>query len=379
MDFVFDPFFGAKKLLNRSPPGQCDPNANADKKGPCCSSDGHCGNTDKHCKCPGCTDFRKRSLSLCTNAVENDTAYKGHDVNKGREELQPNVESCRSFCKTKYKAPYFEYIQPDSPDKYKKSCWCKRSKDGRVEKAGSVSGNTYCLTDGVPRSVCAIENGIAYKGHDVNKGREESQPNMESCRSFCRTKYKATYFEYIQPDSPDQFKKSCWCKTSNSGREEMAGSVSGYAYCPADCCESVAVIRGVEPITDDEKSIFTIYHIEENLLNGKVHYTSEDGKKAIAYSSGKWRIQPVEDKGTDLGTWAFAEFKMACPEQTEHKWKYYDQGHGRPELNKEKGGLHIECGDPKHHPEPTKKPKNSPKLTKKHKRPTGYCRGRVFC
>ena len=40
-------------------PGQCDPNANANHKGPCCSSVGWCGNSDAHCKCDGCKDFTK--------------------------------------------------------------------------------------------------------------------------------------------------------------------------------------------------------------------------------------------------------------------------------------------------------------------------------
>ena len=40
-------------------PGGCDPKANANKKGPCCSSIGYCGNTPNHCECNTCTDFRK--------------------------------------------------------------------------------------------------------------------------------------------------------------------------------------------------------------------------------------------------------------------------------------------------------------------------------
>ena len=36
---------------------QCDPRANANEKGPCCSSLGWCGNSDAHCKCTGCVDF----------------------------------------------------------------------------------------------------------------------------------------------------------------------------------------------------------------------------------------------------------------------------------------------------------------------------------
>ena len=40
-------------------PGQCDPEANANMKGPCCSSAGYCGNTVAHCDCPECFDYSK--------------------------------------------------------------------------------------------------------------------------------------------------------------------------------------------------------------------------------------------------------------------------------------------------------------------------------
>ena len=42
-------------------PGQCNPNGNE----PCCSSIGYCGLSDAHCKCSGCTDYRKGE-HLCT-------------------------------------------------------------------------------------------------------------------------------------------------------------------------------------------------------------------------------------------------------------------------------------------------------------------------
>ena len=43
-------------------------------------------------------------------------------------------------------------------------------------------------------------------------------------------------------------------------------------------------------------NIFTTYQIEENPFNGRVHYTSVDGKRAIAYSEtwGQWLIQGVK-------------------------------------------------------------------------------------
>jgi len=45
---------GAKYPLPDGRPGQCDPNG----KWPCCSPGGWCGDSDDHCKCKGCTDFR---------------------------------------------------------------------------------------------------------------------------------------------------------------------------------------------------------------------------------------------------------------------------------------------------------------------------------
>jgi len=45
---------GAKYPLADGSPGRCNPNG----KWPCCSPGGWCGDSDDHCKCKGCTDFR---------------------------------------------------------------------------------------------------------------------------------------------------------------------------------------------------------------------------------------------------------------------------------------------------------------------------------
>ena len=47
-----------------------------------------------------------------------------------------------------------------------------------------------------------------------------------------------------------------------------------------------------------QPGIFTSYKIEQDPFNGKVHYTSEDGEKAIAYESkrGEWNIQSAEER-----------------------------------------------------------------------------------
>ena len=49
---------------------------------------------------------------------------------------------------------------------------------------------------------------------------------------------------------------------------------------------------------DARPDIFKIYLIEPDLVNGKVHYTSQDGTKAIAFESslGEWNIQTAESR-----------------------------------------------------------------------------------
>merc|ERR1712117_833020 len=55
-------------------PGQCDPTANENGKGPCCSSIFWCGNSDAHCKCSGCIDFRQSNSAPTTTTTTTTTA-----------------------------------------------------------------------------------------------------------------------------------------------------------------------------------------------------------------------------------------------------------------------------------------------------------------
>ena len=42
--------------------------------------------------------------------------------------------------------------------------------------------------------------------------------------------------------------------------------------------------------------IFTSYEIEEGKINGRNHYTSEDGQSAIAYICNTWNIQSDQSR-----------------------------------------------------------------------------------
>merc|ERR1712179_526270 len=46
--------------------GGCDPTAWGNEEGPCCSRFGWCGNTDLHCRCNECVDYRGKELGPWT-------------------------------------------------------------------------------------------------------------------------------------------------------------------------------------------------------------------------------------------------------------------------------------------------------------------------
>jgi len=50
---------GAKHTLQDGlTPGQCNPAGDGPRKGPCCSKRGFCGNTENHCNCNGCVNYK---------------------------------------------------------------------------------------------------------------------------------------------------------------------------------------------------------------------------------------------------------------------------------------------------------------------------------
>ena len=78
------------------------------------------------------------------------------------------------------------------------------------------------------------------------------------------------------------------------------------------------VVQGHEGMTgpkDAQSSIFTTYRIEEDLLYGKVRYTSVDGTQVIQYDqNGNWIIQ--------WKAWTFG-LESECPHQRGHTWMYF--------------------------------------------------------
>ena len=65
----------------------------------------------------------------------------------------------------------------------------------------------------------------------------------------------------------------------------------------SECCHSITV-TGKGDVKNALPIIFTTYTVEHTLFNGHVHYTSQDGRKAIAFANKRkhWKIQPVSDR-----------------------------------------------------------------------------------
>ena len=63
-DWRHDGRCGPNFKLDDGRDGQCDPNAWADQKGPCCSATGWCGKSGGHCDCGAkCTDYRVQGVT----------------------------------------------------------------------------------------------------------------------------------------------------------------------------------------------------------------------------------------------------------------------------------------------------------------------------
>ena len=64
----------------------------------------------------------------------------------------------------------------------------------------------------------------------------------------------------------------------------------------SECSPRIEVLGG-GAAKQTHSGIFTTYTIEPDLMNGRVHYTSLDGTKAIAFGgNGVWYIQPVANR-----------------------------------------------------------------------------------
>ena len=101
-----------------------------------------------------------------------------------------------------------------------------RSYTGVIPCQGSRTGTQGCL----------VEENVSYLGNNVNDGiSDPRQPDAGSCQLFCMSNYvDAKYFSWCEPSAePEQYRNTCWCKHSDSGRTDRDETLktSGQVMC----------------------------------------------------------------------------------------------------------------------------------------------------
>ena len=89
-------------------------------------------------------------------------------------------------------------------------------------------------------STCRVEHDINYDcGTDctLNDGFDDRVDDWESCKSLCESdQATAFYFSYVPYykewwGADGHYSKTCWCRSSDSGRKHSSGLVSGDLNC----------------------------------------------------------------------------------------------------------------------------------------------------
>ena len=87
--------------------------------------------------------------------------------------------------------------------------------------------------------------------------------------------------------------------------------------------------------------IYTFFLMEEGLVNGRNHYTSEDGRFALSFCGDSWWIQADDTRGQCKG-WAHSGWRTHdCVHDIEYSWRYFI-----PSINEflgAKKGLSVWC------------------------------------
>jgi len=89
----------------------------------------------------------------------------------------------------------------------------------------------------------------------------------------------------------------------------------------SDCCWKVNVdYNDGDWVKKEHSSKFGYYYAEPGRVNGRVHYTSEDGQYAIAYSGSSWLVQSESVRGENKG-YLKSHDDDECPHTIGYTWK----------------------------------------------------------
>jgi len=156
--------------------------------------------------------------SECGCQIEEDTEYWSNDIRtkKGVQSLQ----ACADLCASTPGGSFWSWENLPFGQRGG-TCRVKNSDSGKVRhQRGSFSGNREC---GVFRG-CRIEDNMNYFGNDIMFGKKVE--SLQACADLCSSTPGGLFWTWHE--NGDKF---CWVKSSNSGRRQQDGTVSGTKEC----------------------------------------------------------------------------------------------------------------------------------------------------
>ena len=102
-----------------------------------------------------------------------------------------------------------------------------------------------------------------------------------------------------------------------------------FTYCNQDfayCCSEIKIVLKDEVLGKQSKTQGT-YKIENDLVNGKKHWTSLDGNQAIWYDTKHycWSMGSSSDRGSSKSG-IYSAFDGCCPTYLDMRFIYYNGG-----------------------------------------------------
>merc|ERR1719430_2822217 len=141
--------------------------------------------------------------------IEEKTDYNGHDIKISKK--KKNQEECAVLSASTPGGHFWTW------HKTSRTCFVKSSNSGKYAVGHAVSGNSKCG--------CVIEKKTDYNGHDIKMSKKKK--NQQECADFSASTPGGHFWTWHKTS------KTCFVKSSNSGKYAVGHAVSGNIGCGA--------------------------------------------------------------------------------------------------------------------------------------------------
>ena len=110
----------------------------------------------------------------------------------------------------------------------------------------------------------------------------------------------------------------------------------------ADCCSEIKIVL-IGHVLEKQSRFQGTYRIENDLENGRKHWTSLDGMQAIWFDnlvSNSWMIGSSSNRGSNSGG-IHSAHDSGCPTQNGMRFKYWNGSY--PYLDAPKNSVSLTC------------------------------------